>query len=158
MAPPAPLPFVELPSDQLALAKISPHQAPAAPAGGAAYGPADSGGGDPDTPRVGTAPNGQPMYAAKWYREPTREELAGYLSTATAPAWATIACKTVPDWRVEDCVGLDEYPQGSAMIRAVLASAWQFRVKPPRRGGDYMVGSWVRIRITVEDEARKGRG
>ena len=103
-----------------------------------------------DSERVGTAPNGQPMYAAAWYpHEPTREELGGYLSTAE-PGWALITCKTVPDYRVEDCVGLDEYPENSHLLRAVLAAAWQFRVRPPRVGGVLQVGDWVRIKITYE--------
>jgi protein TonB len=53
----------------------------------------------------------------------------------------------VPDYRVEDCVALDEYPQGSQINRAVLAAAWEFRVRPPFLGGRPLVGSWVRIRI-----------
>jgi protein TonB len=124
---------------------------PAAPAGppiGPAYTPAFG-----DSKRVGTAPDGAPMYAAAWYREPTHQELAGYLSTATGPAWGLIACKTVADYRVEDCVGLDEYPEGSHMLRAVLAAAWQFRVRPPRVGGVSQVGDWVRIRIDYEVNA-----
>jgi protein TonB len=96
---------------------------------------------------VGTAPNGEPLYAAAWYREPRRDELRGYLSTASGPGWGLIACRTVEDYRVEDCVGLDEYPQGSQINRAVLAAAWAFRVRPPRLGGRPLVGAWVRIRI-----------
>ncbi len=119
--------------------------APAGPAIGPAYTPAFG-----DSKRVGTAPNGQPMYAAAWYREPTEQELRGYLSTAQGPAWGLITCKTVADYRVEDCVGLDEYPEGSHMLRAVLAAAWQFRVRPPRVGGVSQVGDWVRIRIDYE--------
>ncbi|MFL0672566.1 MAG: hypothetical protein ACJLS3_14410 [Erythrobacter sp.] len=112
------------------------------------YGPADTGPqGEPDSQRVGTAPNGEPLYAAKWYREPTRQELAGYLSTATAPSAALIACRTVPDWRVEDCQLVAENPAGSNIGRAVLAAAWQFKVRPARVGGRSQVGSWVRIRI-----------
>jgi periplasmic protein TonB len=100
-----------------------------------------------DSKRVGSAPNGMPMYAAAWYREPYDDELSGYLSTAEGPGWGLIACRTAPDFRVEDCVGLGEYPLGSRIERAVLAAAWQFRVRPPRVGGVSQVGSWVRIRI-----------
>jgi len=101
-----------------------------------------------DTPRVeGRGPRGEPLYAAAWYREPYDSELSGYLSTATGPGWGLIACRTVPDFRVDDCVMLDEYPEGSKIARAVLAAAWQFRVRPPRLGGQSKVGEWVRIRI-----------
>lgn len=101
-----------------------------------------------DTPRVeGRGPRGEPLYAAAWYREPYDSELSGYLSTATGPGWGLIACRTVPDFRVDDCIKLDEYPEGSNIARAVLAAAWQFRVRPPRLGGQSKVGEWVRIRI-----------
>ena len=104
-----------------------------------------------DSERVGTAPNGQPMYAAAWYPyEPTHAQMAGYLSTAE-PGWALVTCKTVPDYRVEDCVGLDEYPDNSQLIRAVLAASWQFRIRPPRVNGVLQVGDWVRIRVTYEE-------
>jgi protein TonB len=73
--------------------------------------------------------------------------LRAYLSTARGPGWGLIACRTAPDYRVEDCVPLDEYPEGSQINRAVLAAAWEFRVRPARIGGRSQVGSWVRIRI-----------
>lgn len=119
------------------------------PSGAPVYGPPNTGGSSAfrDTERVGTAPNGEPLYAAAWYREPRDDELRGYLSTASGPGWGLIACRTAPDYRVEDCVGLDEYPTGSQINRAVLAAAWAFRVRPPRVGGQSLVGSWVRIRI-----------
>ncbi|MEO6152083.1 MAG: hypothetical protein ABIT09_03985 [Croceibacterium sp.] len=151
---PTPVPLVavsKIPVAPTAPPAARPAQAP--PVSGPAYGPPDSGGGGGaygDTARVGTAPNGQPMYAAAWYRKPADGELQGYLSTASGPGWGLIACKTVPDFRVEDCVGLDEYPEGSQILRAVLAAAWQFRVRPPRKGGELLVGSWVRIRIDYE--------
>lgn len=121
---------------------------PAPPADGPVYGPPDTGSpASNDSPRVGTAPNGEPLYAARWYREPYDDELRGYLSTATGPGWGLIACRTAPDYRVEDCVGLEESPRGSLINRAVLAAAWQFKVRPPRLGGRSLVGAWVRIRI-----------
>jgi len=113
------------------------------------YGPPDrsTSSSSRDSEVVGTAPDGQPLYAASWVREPTDDEMRGYLSTASGPGWGLIACRTVADYRVEDCVALDEYPSGSQINRAVLAAAWQFRVRPPRLGGRLLVGSWVRIRI-----------
>ncbi len=116
---------------------------------GAGYGPADTG--NPrtagDSEQVGTMANGEPLYAARWYREPTDDELGGYLSTAKGPGYALIACKTVSGYYVEDCQLLGEGPQGSQMGRAVMAAAWQFRVRPARVGGREQFGSWVRIRI-----------
>ena len=113
-------------------------------------GPVDRGS-PSDTPRVGGAgPNGEPLYAASWYREPYDQELSGYLSTAQGPGWGLIACRTVPDYRVEDCVMVDEYPNGSNIARSVLAAAWQFRVRPPRIGGRLKIGEWVRIRIDYD--------
>ena len=121
-----------------------PRPAPARPL----YGPPDNrSAAMRDTERVGTAPNGEPLYAAEWYREPSDRMMRDYLSTARGPGWGLIACRTAPDYRVEDCVGLSEYPEGSQINRAVLAMAWEFRVRPPRRGGRPLVGSWVRIRI-----------
>lgn len=125
--------------------------------GDQAHGPPNSGrSASRDTERVGTAPNGEPLYAAAWYREPREDELRGYLSTASGPGWGLIACRTAPDYRVEDCVGLDEYPNGSQITRAVLAASWAFRVRPPRLGGQPLVGAWVRIRIDY-GVSRRGR-
>ncbi|WP_347303185.1 hypothetical protein V5740_00755 [Croceibacterium sp. TMG7-5b_MA50] len=134
-------------------------RAPAAPAG-PVYGPPapPPGNGMPgDSERVGSTPNGEPMYAARWYREPTDSELAGYLSTASGPGYGLITCRTVAGYRVEDCVGLSEQPPGSNLLRAVLAAAWQFRVRPPRIGGKEQVGEWVRIRIQYSTGARPPR-
>ena len=115
------------------------------------YGPADRrSAASRDSERVGTAPNGEPLYAAEWYREPDDDMLRSYLSTARGPGWGLIACRTAPDYRVEDCVALGEYPEGSQIKRSVLAAAWEFRVRPPRLGGRPLVGSWVRIRIDYD--------
>ena len=157
--PPEPVPDVLLPQpaqpDPIILTPPVPAPPPPPPAPPAqpsgpprVYGPPSAGPpGPPDSARVGTASNGEPLYAARWYREPTDRELAGYLSTASGPGSALIECRTVPDFRVEDCKLLGEVPRGSQIGRAVLAAAWQFRVRPARVGGRSKVGSWVRIRI-----------
>jgi len=147
VAEPKAAPILPAPSERPPLPPVP--KAVLRPSDGKVYGPPGSGGSSSsrDTEQVGTAPNGEPLYAAAWYREPSDDELRGYLSTASGPGWGLIACRTAPDYRVEDCVGLDEYPHGSQINRAVLAAAWQFRVRPPRRGGRLLVGAWVRIRI-----------
>ena len=141
-------PIIPTPQEQPPPVPVNPMRA--TPPSRPVYGPPDPGGSSAssrDSEQVGTAPNGEPLYAAAWYREPTDQELRGYLSTARGPGWGLIACRTAPDYRVEDCVGLDEYPEGSQITRAVLAAAWEFKVRPPRLGGRSLVGSWVRIRI-----------
>lgn len=124
-----------------------PSAAPAAPPRRVA-GPPAPGPNPGDSRRVeGRGPNGEPLYAASWFRKPYDSEIRGYLSTARAPGWATIACRTVADYRVDSCVLVDEYPDGAQIGRAWLAAAWQFRVRPPRLRGQYQVGEWVRIHI-----------
>lgn len=116
---------------------------------GSEMGPPDTGRpGPPNTPVVGTAPDGSPLYPARWYREPYDSEISGYLSTARGPGWGMIVCRTVPDWKVEDCEIIGESPRGSGIARSTLAASWQFLVRPPWIDGEYKVGSWVRIRMT----------
>lgn len=96
---------------------------------------------------IGTGPDGQPLYAARWEREPTNAELRTYLPPAETGSWGIIACKTAPRNTVEDCRTLDENPRGSGLATGIRRAAWQFRVIPPKRGGEPMIGAWVRIRI-----------
>jgi protein TonB len=112
---------------------------------GPSYGPPDSGSrASDDAVRVGTAPNGEPLYAARWYREPG-QEFWGYLSAAS-PGSALMACRTIANFEVADCVPLGE-TAGSQLARSILAGAGVLRVRPPRLGGRSLVGAWVRIRI-----------
>lgn len=96
----------------------------------------------------GLGPGGLPLYRAEWYREPTNAELNGYLkSQPPNGAWAMIACRTIANYRVDNCRTLGESPPGSGLARDMRLAAWQFLVRPPRRGGKALIGSWVSIRI-----------
>lgn len=132
-------PLLELSHDEMAsadLRNVSP--------GDSEYG---------DSEEVGRGPHGEILYAAEWAREPTDAELGGYLPRNATDGWGLIACKTIPGNRVDNCFVLGESPLGSHLGRAVEQAAWQFRVRPPRKGGKPLIGEWVRIRIEYE-----GRG
>lgn len=102
----------------------------------------------------GGGPHGEPLYKAEWYTEPTHAELAYYQPKSIANgSWATVACRTVERFRVEDCQELDESPRGSGLARSLRLASWQFRVKPPKIGGRYQIGAWVSIRIDWTDAA-----
>lgn len=119
--------------------------APPAAVEGPAYGPPDTGRRpSDDSQRVGTAPDGSPLYAARWYREPG-QEFFGFF-TAASPGSGLMACRTIADFYVTDCVPLGDTP-GSMLNRSMLAGSGVLRVRPPRLGGRSLVGSWVRIRI-----------
>jgi protein TonB len=156
-APPIPKPVVELPPRPLQMIELTPEEYKAADiaklgtvGGGRQQGPElAQGPRQGDSARVGTAPNGEPLYAAEWYREPTNTELHAYLPKRMPEGggWGMVACRTAPRFRVEDCVELGQAPAGSHLAGAVRQAAWQFMVRPPRVGGKPMIGEWVRIRI-----------
>jgi protein TonB len=109
----------------------------------------DGGAGDSEV--VGKGPNGEALYNAEWAREPTNAEIQGYWPRSVS-GWGLIACKTIPNDRVNDCVEIDQSPPGSHLASAVRQAAWQFHVRPPRKGGRPLIGAWVRI--LIETEAR----
>lgn len=164
-SPPIPKPTIELPKRPLQMIEVTREDfvnSDIAKLGTAANGPSGpqlaegrgSGGSPGDSARVGTAPNGEPLYAAEWYREPTDQELSTYMPKRMPEGggWGMVACKTAERYRVTDCVELGQAPSGSHLAGAVRQAAWQFLVRPPRIGGKPMIGEWVRIRITYQVE------
>lgn len=129
-----PLDMIEMSHDELAAADLRN-----LPKGGS--------GSAGDSEEVGRGPNGEILYAAEWAREPTNAELAGYIPANAPEGSGLVACKTIPGNRVDNCIELGDSPRGTHLARAVRLAAWQFRVRPPRKGGHAMIGQWVRIRI-----------
>lgn len=133
--PPHETPWVEMSKEDMAASDIGKMPKMA---GGASAG---------DSEAVGRAPNGEVLYAAEWARHPTNAELGGYLPRNAPDGYGLIACRTAPQNRVEDCIELDQSPRGSHLASAVRQAAWQFRVRPPRKNGKPLIGSWVQIKI-----------
>jgi protein TonB len=94
------------------------------------------------------APGGKTLYAADWYREPSRAEIAPYMPAGASQGWGMIACRTVERFHVEDCRVIGETP-GSRIGQGLRQAAWQFLVIPPRENGRPMLGTWVRIRFDL---------
>lgn len=144
-APPPPAAVIPLPTAPQAPPPPATRPAPPA-ASEPAYGPPDTGRpASTDSVRVGTAPDGSPLYRAQWYRQPGRE-FYGFFSAAS-PGVGLMACRTVADFYVTDCVALGDTP-GSMINRSMLAGAGALMVRPPRLGGRSLVGAWVQIQIT----------
>lgn len=95
----------------------------------------------------GEGPNGQPVYPAEWYREPTRAELAGYMRKLDRSGWGMVMCRTIANYHVENCREAGESP-GSGLARAMRLASWQFLVRPESVGRKLQIGSWVYIRYT----------
>lgn len=94
----------------------------------------------------GEGPQGQRLFRAEWVREPSRAELAGYMTEHSVRAdWAEIACRTIEHYHVDNCQSLGESPPGSGLARSLRQAAWQFLVRPPSIDGKPQVGAWVRI-------------
>jgi len=112
---------------------------------GAGAGPgADDGSGDGG----GTGPGGERLYYGDWYRRPTAAEMDPYLPPNVLNGSALIACRTVKNFRVEDCRLLRESPLGSGFGRGVLKAAWQFRIISPRINNRSLIGGWIMIEYT----------
>ncbi|MHA6722573.1 hypothetical protein [Sphingomonas sp. RS2018] len=139
-------PWIRL--DRGSFARSDIGKMPGASAGSGSSEVADSGGG-PTTPGIpGGAPNGETLYPAEWYREPTRAEMATYMPNRSTSGYGLIMCRTVARWHVEDCRQMGETP-GSGISRAMRQASFQFLVRPPTVNGKPQIGVWVRIRFDL---------
>jgi protein TonB len=151
ITPPSDLGLIHMSRDELAQVDTAMRAPPVSRAGRDSA-PEEAMGSGSDTPTAsGKGPNGETLYRAAWYREPTQAELSTYIPNARPGSYGVIACRTVARFHVDDCVAMEESPAGSGMSRGVLNAAWQFLVLPPRIGGHTMVGSWVKIMIHITD-------
>lgn len=145
--PPPPIPWIQMSHEDFAQTDIStkPNRAAAqAAAGTDADGTGSGGGSDSGS---GGGQKGDQLYNAEWYpHPPTQAEMDFYMpkNGLRMPGWGEIACRTVANYRVEDCKILGDTP-GSGFARSMVNASWQFRVMPPRVNGKPMVGTWVRI-------------
>lgn len=105
----------------------------------------------------GAGPGGARLFNAEWVREPTDAEMRPFMPPAPAGSWAMIACRTIPNNRVENCQILGESPLGSKLATGLRKAAWQFQVRPPRLGGKPMIGEWVRIRFDFTERGIEAR-
>jgi hypothetical protein len=98
----------------------------------------------------GKGPHGEKVYRGDWYRLPTNAEIVAYWPARSRgrEGWGEIMCRTAPHYRVEDCVEIDDSPRGSGFANAALQAAWQFKFRPPRVGGQAIIGAWIRFRVT----------
>jgi protein TonB len=110
-----------------------------------------------DSEVVGRGPHGELLYGVEWARLPTNAELSGYLPRNAPDGWGEIACKTIPDNRVDDCFEIGQEPAGSHLASAVRQAAWQFHIRPPRKGGKPLIGVWILVHIDY-DSARSEAG
>ena len=147
--PPPPLttkpgpPFIAMSGADMAAGDISRMKGRGSAGGGG------SGSSHGSTYGPGEGPGGRSLVNVAWYREPTDAELGPYLPHKLPPrGWATIACRMIEHYHVEDCQELAESPPGSGLSRALRQAAWQFQVRPPLVDGKPQLGTWVRIRFT----------
>jgi protein TonB len=160
--PPLPVPedisthYIHLTPQENQAADISKHPRVAMSSGSTSVG-MQQGSSAGDSRPIGTAPNGQPLYAAQWYRRPTDAELAYYLPPhMPSHGIGVVACRTIANHHVDDCVELGSSPAGSHLAGAVRQAAWQFLVRPPRLGGKELVGAWVSIEIDYDRKPAEG--
>ena len=93
-------------------------------------------------------PRGETLYAAEWVREPTNQEIGFYLPART-PGRATGSSPARPIRNIGSTIASRwaASRRASRLDRELLEAAWQFKVRPPRKNGQPMIGEWVRIRI-----------
>ena len=111
--------------------------------------PVQTAGGEAPAPPARThAPQGPAVYAARdWVRKPTTQQLDRYRPSGSPAGWAVVSCRTAPKQRVTDCAEVSSFPEGSGLAAALRRASWQFRIMPPRRDGQELIGVPIHIRV-----------
>jgi len=98
----------------------------------------------------GEGSGGKDVAEVDWYpRPPTGAELTPYLRGKDIPtgSLATITCKLIADYHVENCRTSRESPIGSGLGRALRLAAWQFRIRS-RVGKRLVIGDEVSLNFS----------
>jgi hypothetical protein len=148
----APTPDTAKPANILWLSRNDYRASDIAGRQGTAVGPGQGNGKSAESDSAladGKGPHGEKVYVAEWYREPTHAELDPYVPERVRgrSGWGMVICRTVPNYRVEDCQEVGDSPRGSGYAGAVRQAAFQFRIRPTRIGGKPQIGTWVYVRV-----------
>jgi len=97
-------------------------------------------------------PGESTFYNVEWYRKPPKNALENYMRPGQNPGrMATIECRMIENYHVDDCHEVSEVPRGSGMARVLREASWQFQVRPPRLDGKPLLGTRVHITYTFTE-------
>jgi len=137
--------FIHMSHADLANSDISKYHSAAPGGNGNENGGGGGHGGD-------NGPGESSFYNVEWYRKPPRNALENYMRPGQNPGrMATIECRMIENYHVDDCHEVSEVPRGTGMARVLREASWQFEVRPPRLNGKTLLGTRVHITYTFNE-------
>ncbi len=104
-------------------------------------------------------PGESSFYNVEWYRKPPKRALDSYMKPGQDPGrMATIECRMIENYHVDDCHEVSETPRGTGMARVLREASWQFEVRPPRLNGKTLLGTRVHITYTFSEFEKATEG